>query len=73
MDQLSNVVLKRVFENTYAELYPYYLDNDIISKSRYDLYKDANLKDLKSDLLSVYENLIIYRSFYLKYLESKNN
>jgi spore coat protein H len=73
MDQLSNDVLKRVFENTYAELYPYYLDNDIISKSRYDLYKDANLKDLKSDLLSVYENLIIYRSFYLKYLESKNN
>lgn len=68
MDQLSNDVLKRVFENTYAELYPYYSDNEIISKSQYDLYKDDNLIKLKSDLLSVYEQLIIYRNYYLKYL-----
>jgi spore coat protein H len=73
MNQLSNDVLKRVFENTYAELYPYYSDNDIISNARYDLYGEKNLNSLKSDLLSVYENLIIYRSIFLKYLENKNN
>jgi spore coat protein H len=73
MNQLSADVLKRVFENTYAELYPYYSDNEIISESRYDLYKDANLINLKSDMLSIYEQLIFYRNFYLKYLGSKNN
>lgn len=68
MNLLSTDVLKRVFENTYAELYPYYSDNEIISKSEYDLYKDDNLIKLKSDLLSVYEQLIIYRNYFLKYL-----
>jgi spore coat protein H len=72
MNQLSTDVLKRVFENTYAELYPYYSNNEIISKSRYDLYKDANLINLKSDMLSLYLHLIIYRDIYLKYLGSKN-
>lgn len=72
MNQLTTDVLKRVFENTYAELYPYYSNNEIISKSRYDLYKDANLINLKSDMLSLYKQLIIHRDFYLKYLGSKN-
>jgi hypothetical protein len=73
MNHLSADVLKRVFENTYAELYPYYSDNEIISKSQYDLYKDDNLIKLKSDLLSVYEQLIIYRNYFLEYLGSQNN
>lgn len=72
MNQLTTDVLKRVFENMYAELYPYYSNNEIISKSRYDLYKDANLINLKSDMLSLYKQLIIHRDFYLKYLGSKN-
>jgi spore coat protein H len=72
MNQLSTDVLKRVFENTYADLYPYYSNNEIISKSRYDLYKDANLINLKSDMSTLYEQLIIYRNIYLKYLGSKN-
>lgn len=72
MNQLSPGVLKRVFENTYAELYPYYSDNEIISKSEYDLYKDDNLIKLKSDMLSLYEQLIIYRAHYLKYPGNEN-
>ena len=72
MNQLSTDVLKRVFENTYAELYPYYSNNEIISKSGYDLYKDANLINLKSYMLSIYNQLIIYRDIFLEYLESKN-
>jgi spore coat protein H len=71
MNQLSTGVLIKIFENTYAELYPYYSNNEIISKSKYDLHKDTNLTRLKSDMLSLYGNLLIYRDLYLKYLESK--
>jgi spore coat protein H len=72
MNQLSTDVLKRAFENIYAELYPYYSDNEIISNSRYDRYKNDNLIKLKSDMLTLYDQLIIYRDYYLKYLGSQN-
>ena len=72
MNQLSTDVLKRVFENTYAELYPYYSHTDIISKSSYDLYKGDNLINLKSDILSVYDQLILYRNYFLEYMGNKN-
>jgi len=71
LNQMSSAVLKRVFENTYAELYPYYSKSEIINMSRYDLYKDANLVKLKSHLFSMYEKLRISRNLYLNYLESK--
>jgi len=63
---LSPDVIKRIFENTYAELYPYYSNNEIISNSQYDLYKDASLIKLKNDLSTLYEKLLIYRDVYLK-------
>jgi spore coat protein H len=66
MNQLSPDVIKRIFENTYAELYPYYSNNEIISNSQYDLYKDASLIKLKNDLSTLYEKLLIYRDVYLK-------
>ncbi len=69
MQQLSPGVIKSVFENTYAELYPYYSNNEIISQSKYDRYKDSDLLTLKSDMLVLYEQLIFYRNIYLKYLE----
>ena len=72
MNQLSVDVLKRAFENTYAELYPYYSDNEIISNSRYDRYKNADLIQLKSDLLSLYEQLLVYRDYYLKHIGGEN-
>ena len=70
INQLSPQVLKRIFENTYAELYPYYKNSDIISKSDYDLYKGDTLLKLRSDLLSVYNQLLISRNIYFQYLES---
>lgn len=73
MNQLTPDILKGIFENTFAELYPYYSDNEIISKSKYDLYKDDNLTKLKSEMLSVYEQLIIYRNLFLEYPEVRNN
>ncbi len=68
MNQLSPEVLKEDFENTYAELYPYYSNNEIISKSNFDRYKNVNLADLKTDMLSVYRQLLIYRNLYLEYI-----
>jgi spore coat protein H len=72
LTQLSPPVLKRVFENTFAELYPYYSNNEILSMSAYDVYKDANLEKLKSDMSSLYEFLLSSRLFELNIIETKN-
>ncbi len=69
MNQLSPEVIKRDFENTYAELYPYYSNNEIINKSRLDRYKDANLKNLNVEMLSLYQQLVTNRYIYLDYLK----
>jgi hypothetical protein len=73
MNQLSADILKRIFEETYAELYPYYSNIEIISQSKYDLYKETNLTELKSNMLFLYDQLIIYRDIFLKYLEPQNS
>ncbi len=69
MEQLSPDVLKRVFENTYAELHPYYSNYKIISNSKYDLRGETNLSEMESNLQSLYEQLVTHREVYLKYLE----
>jgi spore coat protein H len=68
LHELSPAVLKRIFESTYAELYPYYSNSEIMSMSGYDIYKDANLPRLKSDMLALYDNLRITRDLYLNSL-----
>jgi spore coat protein H len=70
LDQLSPVVLKRVIENTYAELCPFYSDNEIISMSEYDAYKNVNFERLKNDMFSMFSQLIISRDTYLNNLRS---
>ncbi|MCJ7449690.1 MAG: CotH kinase family protein [Bacteroidales bacterium] len=72
LNHMSKAVLKEIFENTYADLYPYYSNNEIISNSKYDAYKDTNLEQLKSHMLSLYEHLSISREIYLNYPVSKN-
>ena len=69
MNQLPPEVIRRDFENTYAELYPYYSKEEIINKSGFDLYKDANLKNLKIEMLSIYQLLVTNRNIYLDYLK----
>ena len=71
LNQLSPDVIKRAFENTYAELYPYYSDNEIISKSEYDLYTGDSLPKLKYELSTLCEKLLIYRDVYIKDIDSK--
>jgi spore coat protein H len=72
MNQLSVEVIKGAFENTYAELYPYYSNIEIISNSKYDQYKDQNLENLKRNMEILYNQLLNLREVYLKYLESLN-
>jgi spore coat protein H len=71
LNQLSPAVLRKVFENTYAELYPYYSNDEIINMSEYDPYKKVNLVRLKTDMLSLFETLRISRNQYLNFLQSK--
>jgi spore coat protein H len=66
MNQLSADVIKRVFEDTYAELYPYYSDNEIIANSRYDLHGETNLNILESNMLALYQQLIVSRVIFLQ-------
>lgn len=64
-DQLSPSVLKRIFENTYTELFPYFSKGEIISMSRYDLYKDVDLEKLKTEMVLMYQFLTARRNLLL--------
>jgi spore coat protein H len=47
---LTPELLKENFENTFAELYPYYSDPTILQNVKTDLYSDADLEKLKTEL-----------------------
>ena len=70
LNQLSASTLKSVFENTYADLYPYYSNEEIIGMSQYDLYKNASIETLQNDLHILYNQLIISRINFLEYLKN---
>jgi spore coat protein H len=71
LTRLSPSVLKRIFENTYSELYPYYSNEEIIDLSKYDAYKNAGLVKLQNNMSVFYRQLVISRDHYLNYLRSK--
>ena len=73
LGQLSPDVIKKTIENTFTELYPYYINQEIIGMSKSDRYPNANLDNLKDYLTTVYTHLIATRNFYLNYLESRIN
>jgi len=70
LEIISPAVLKQVFENTYAELYPYYSNKDIISNSEFDVYKDADIDKLKSYVFNIYIQEKAYRDKYLNSLKT---
>lgn len=72
MNELTPEVLKSIFERTFAELYPYYADEEIISLSRYDRFKDLDLQRFKSDMLTLYDQLVISREVFLKTFAEQN-
>jgi spore coat protein H len=71
LDRLSPAVLRKIFEDTYAELYPYYSVNEIINMSVYDAYKNANITRLQNDMVTLYQQLRISREVYLDLLKSR--
>ena len=73
LDKLSPQLLKNVIENSYAELYPYYSDQKIISNSKFDYYKDASLENLREYMTSIYLTLRASHNYYLEYLKTQNN
>ena len=72
INKLTPEIIKSVFENTYAELYPYYKTEEIITMSRYDSHKVMSIEILKSDLYGLYNLLVQHREIYLNYLNEKS-
>lgn len=73
LNQLPSDTVKKVFENTYAELYPYFSDNDIICMSKYDSHSETNLPKLDSDMRSLFVQLISLNTFLKEYLKNQNS
>ena len=72
VDQLPAEVLKEVFENTYAELYPYYSKNELIRMSVYDSHRETNMSILENDMRSLFMQLEALYNYYSVYLKSLN-
>ncbi len=68
IETLSPKNLKEVFDNTYAELYPYFSEKEIISQAQFDAYKNANLENLKTELVTLYLGLTGSRGLILESL-----
>ena len=58
---LTPQVIKESFEQVYAELYPYYLDQEIIAQSESDHYGSTVLSILKEDLRQQFQILLMQR------------
>jgi spore coat protein H len=71
LNQLSPAVMKKVFETTYAELYPYYKNEAIIRMSAYDAHKNVNIESLQNDMFAMYAQLKISREIHLNNLNNK--
>ena len=55
--KFSDDTLREIFENTYAELYPYYINKNVIEMSRFDSHKESNLGILEVYLRKLYDQL----------------
>ena len=69
LNKLTSAFLKQVIENSYAELYPFYAKNEIISNSQFDYYKDANMENMMSYMLSIYHGMKNSLDIYTEYLK----
>jgi len=68
LENLTPEVLKMVFEETFAELYPYYSDAEIIINVQYDHFSDASIWNLKKELTTLFIGLAASRDRWLNYL-----
>ena len=63
--------LKKHLENIYAELYPYYLIDEIIIQTEYDKYGKTDLDGLRKEMNEKYAFLVKRREEILKRLEKQ--
>jgi spore coat protein H len=68
IEEISESVLKDVFELTYQELYPYYCREDIMKMSKVDKYGKTNLNSLELDMQNTYKWLVQKREATAKVL-----
>ena len=55
INTLDTLYLKGLYEETYNELYPYYLNNEIMKQSKFDLYKTKySITNLENQLNGTY-------------------
>lgn len=73
LTQLNPALLREIFEDTFAELHPYYSDEEIIRMSEYDAYHSTNLDKLIDDMTSLFLKICFYRDRYLDYITRKKD
>jgi spore coat protein H len=73
VDKLSPELMKNAIEDSYAELYPFYSDEEIISNSKFDYFKDVSLENLREYMISIYLTLSASHDYYMEYLKDINH
>ena len=63
--------LKQAFDDVYAELYPYYTDQEIIAQSENDYFGHTDLSTLKADLQNHYQGMIYQRMSIQRIIDSE--
>jgi spore coat protein H len=68
LTRLTPLTIKRIIEETYVELYPYFSREEIIAMSAFDAYQHASLDNLQSEMHSTFQSLTTARESFLDYL-----
>jgi spore coat protein H len=71
LDILTPEVLKQTFEKVFLELYPYFMDQELIAQSESDHYGLTSLSILKDDLQNQFRDLLILRLSIKAIIESE--
>jgi len=59
LDTLTASKLRDVLTDVYDDIYPYYVQDDVISQSQFDRYGKTDLTKLEADLNSIYQYISI--------------
>lgn len=69
LQELSEEKLRAAFQHTYADLYPYYANDEIIGMSRFDTSKKVDVNSLTHHLNTIFQQLNMSRKALLATLE----
>jgi spore coat protein H len=57
LEKLTPFVLARIFNDVYQEIYPYYLNEDVIAQSQYDPSGQTGIRELEADLRAISQSI----------------